>query len=82
MTGLSFTLGRKMFIQVNNISKKMHVPINHKWKKKKKGNKLLVLTAATDMSKSSMIPDSAGDEYPICKSMIKYLSRQNGKSCG
>ena len=29
------------------------------------------------MSKSSRIPDSAGDEYPICKSMIKYLSRQN-----
>ena len=39
----------------------------------KKKKKLLVLTAAKDVSKSSMIPDSAGDEYAICKPIIKHL---------
>jgi hypothetical protein len=32
--------------------------------KKIKRNKLLILTAATEMPKSSMILASAGDEYP------------------
>lgn len=33
----------------------------------KKRTELLILTAATEMPKSAMIPDSTGDEYPVYK---------------
>jgi hypothetical protein len=35
----------------------------------------LVLTAATDRPKSSMIPDSADDVYPVFKPTITHIFR-------
>lgn len=35
-----------------------------------KRNRNVILTAAKDMPKSFMIPDSVGDEYPVCKAKI------------
>ena len=52
-------------LRVCYLINKSKCPSKGKVKNKKiKRNKLLILTAATEMPKSSMIPDSAGDEYP------------------
>lgn len=32
-----------------------------------------LLTSALERPKSSMIPDAAGDEYPVCKQMITHF---------
>lgn len=58
---------RTKFIKISN-AKNTNFERKNK-NKNKKISKILVLTAATVRSKSSRIPDSAEDEYPIYKAL-------------
>lgn len=63
---------RTKFIKISNAKN-----TNFERKKNKKISKILVLTAATVRSKSSRIPDSAEDEYPIYKALSLCTFKSN-----